>query len=52
VEELYGVNNVRQTVIHTAEPLVPELSVCEVEMDVEKLKSHISPGIDPIQNRT
>jgi hypothetical protein len=33
-----GVNDVWQTEIHTAEPLVPELSDSEVEMAVEKLK--------------
>jgi len=45
---VHGVNDVRQTEIHTAEPLVPEPSVCEVELAVEKLKSHKSPGIDQI----
>ena len=34
--------------IHTAEPLVPELSVFDVELAIEKLKSHKSPGIDHI----
>jgi len=43
-----GVNDVRQTKIHTAEPLVPESSASEVEMAIEKLKSHKSPGIDQI----
>ena len=33
---------------HTAEPLVPEPSVFEVELAIEKLKSHKSPGIDQI----
>jgi hypothetical protein len=32
--------------IHTAEPLVPEPSVLEVELVIEKLKSRKSPGID------
>jgi len=41
-----GVNDVRQTEIHTAEPLVPEPSAFEVELAIEKLKSHKSPGID------
>ena len=36
-----GVNNIR-----TAEPLVPQPSAFEVELDIEKLKSHKSPGID------
>jgi hypothetical protein len=46
VEELFsqlfnvqGVNDVRQAEIFTAEPLVPELSAFEVEMDIEKLFS-------------
>ena len=43
-----GVSDVRQTEIHTAEPLVLEQSAFEVEMDIEKLKSHKSPGIDRI----
>jgi hypothetical protein len=43
-----GVNDVRQTEIHTAEPLVPEHSDSEFEMAIEKLKSHKSPGIDQI----
>jgi len=41
-------NDVRQTEIHTVEPLVPELSVFEVGLAIEKLKSHQSPGIDHI----
>jgi hypothetical protein len=43
-----GVNDVRQAEIHTAEPLVPEPSDSEVEMAIEKLKRHKSPGIDQI----
>ena len=43
-----GVNDVRQAEIHKAEPLVPEPSVCEVELAIEKLKSYKSPGIDQI----
>jgi len=39
---VYGVNEVRPTEIHTAEPLVPETSVSEVELATEKLKSHNS----------
>jgi hypothetical protein len=41
-------NDVRQTEIHTAEPLVPEPSVFEVELDIEKLKRYKSPGTDQI----
>ena len=37
---IYGVNDVRQTEIHTAEPLVPESSTIEVEMAVKELKTH------------
>ena len=45
---VYGVNYVKQTEIHTAEPLVPEPSAFEFEFDIEKLKSHKPPGIDQI----
>ena len=43
-----GVNDVMQTDIHIAEPLVPEPIVFEVEMAIEELKRHKSPGIDQI----
>jgi hypothetical protein len=46
--ECTEVNDVRQTEIHTAEPLVPEPSDSEVEIAIEKLKRHKSPGIDQI----
>jgi len=42
------VSNGRQTEIHTAKALVPELSAFEVDMAIEKLKGHKSPGIDQI----
>jgi len=45
---VHGVSNVRQAEIHTAEPVVPEPSALEVELAIEKLKSHKSPGIDQI----
>jgi hypothetical protein len=45
---VHGVNDVRQTAIHTAEPLVPEPSNSEFEMAIEKLKRHKSPAIDQI----
>ena len=48
MEELHGVDDVRQVEIHIAEPLVPEPSAFEVELAIEKLKSHKSPGIDQI----
>jgi len=42
----YWVNEVRQTEIHTAEPPVPDPSVFEVEVAIEKLKSHKLSSID------
>jgi hypothetical protein len=33
-----GVNDVRQTEIHSAEPLLPEPSAFEVDITMEKLK--------------
>jgi hypothetical protein len=35
---VHGVNDVRQTEVHTAEPLVPEPSDCEVERAIEKFQ--------------
>jgi hypothetical protein len=37
---VHGVNDVRQTKIHTAEPLVPKPSSSEVETAIEKLKRY------------
>jgi hypothetical protein len=48
LSNVYGVNDARQTEIHTVEALVPELSAFEFEMAIEKLKRHKSPGIDQI----
>ena len=45
---MHGVKDVGQAEIHTAEPLVPEPSASEVELAIDKLKSHKSPGIDQI----
>jgi hypothetical protein len=45
---VHGVHDVRQTEIHTAEPLVPEPSTSKVEMAIEKLKRYKSPVIDQI----
>ena len=45
---MYGVKDVRQTEIHKAESLVPEPSAFEVEVAIEKLRRHKSPGIDQI----
>jgi len=39
---VHGVNDFRQTGIHTAEPLVPEPSALEMEMASEKLKRYKS----------
>ena len=35
-------------IYNTAEPLVPEPNASEVELAIEKLTSHKSPGIDQI----
>jgi hypothetical protein len=43
-----GVNNVRQTEVHTAEPLVPQTSASEVGVAIGKLNRHKSPGTDQI----
>jgi len=45
---VHGVKDVVQAEIHTAESLVPEPSASEVELAINKLKSHKSPGIDQI----
>ena len=40
--QLHGVNETGQAETHTAEPLVPEPSIFEVELAIEKLKNHIT----------
>jgi hypothetical protein len=45
---VHGVNNVRQTAIHTAEPIVSEPSASEVEFAIKMLKTNKSLGIDQI----
>ena len=45
---VHGVKDVWQAEIHTADPLVPEPSVSEFELAIDKIKSHKSPGIDQI----
>jgi len=45
---VHGVKDVRQAEIHTAELLEPDPSAAEVELAIEKLNSHKSPGIDQI----
>ena len=41
-------NEIGQAETHTAEPLVPEPSIFEVELAIEKLKNHKSQGTDQI----
>ena len=48
---VHGINDVRQTEIQTAEPLVPEPSAFEVERPIEKLKRHKSLGIYQIPGK-
>jgi hypothetical protein len=45
---VHGVNNVRQTEIHTAELLVSEPCSFEVEIAIERFKRYKLPGIDQI----
>ena len=49
---VHGIKHVRQAEKHTAEPLVPEPSAAEVELAIDKLKSHKSPGIDQIDHNS
>jgi sorting nexin-29 len=44
----HGVNDVRQAEIHTAELLVPEPSVSEIELAIYKLRNHKPPRTDHI----
>jgi hypothetical protein len=48
---VYGVNDIKHTDIHIAEPLDPEPSDFDVELAIEKQKGHKSPGIDKIPKR-
>jgi hypothetical protein len=45
---VHGVHDARQIDVHTAEPLIPEPSLVEVEIAIGKLKSYKSPGTDQI----
>jgi hypothetical protein len=45
---VHAVNDVRQMDINTAEPLVPEHSLVEVEIAIGKFKRYESPGTDQI----
>jgi hypothetical protein len=46
VLNVHRIHDVKQTDIHMAEPLVPEPSLAEVEIAIEKLKSYKSLGTD------
>jgi hypothetical protein len=48
VLNVYGVHDVRQMGIHTAEPSVPEPSLVKVEIAIGKLKSYKSLSTDQI----
>jgi hypothetical protein len=48
VLNVHGVHDVRQMDIHTAEPLVPEPRLIEVEIANGKSKSYKSSGTDQI----
>ena len=45
---MHGVKDIGQAEIHKTEQLVPEPSASEVELAIDTLKSHKSPGIDQI----
>jgi hypothetical protein len=45
---VHGVNDVRQTEIHTAQPQMFHPTALEVDITTEKLKGQKSPGIDQI----
>jgi hypothetical protein len=40
IMNVHGVSDVRQAEIHTVDPLVPEPRVLEIQLGIEKLKSH------------
>ena len=45
---MHEVKDIGQADIHTAEPLLPEPSASDVELAIDKLKSHKLLGIDLI----
>jgi len=45
---VHGINDIRQSEIHTAETLVPEPIASKFEFAIEKLKSHKSLCVDQI----
>jgi hypothetical protein len=49
---VHGVNDVGQTEMQTAEPLVSERSCSKIEIAVEKLKRYKSPGGDHTHTHT
>jgi hypothetical protein len=48
VLNVHEVHDVRQMNVHTAEPLVPEPSLVEVEIAIGKMKCYKSPSTDQI----
>jgi hypothetical protein len=48
VLNVHGVHDVRQMDIRTAEPLVPEPSLVDMEIAIGKLKKYKSPSTDQI----
>lgn len=46
-----GVNDIRQTEIHRAQPLVTEPTAFQFELDIDKLKRHKLPGVDRISTK-
>jgi len=48
LSNVHGANDVRQTELHVAGPLVPEPSDSEVELAIGKVNKHKSPGMDQI----
>jgi hypothetical protein len=45
---VHVVNEVKQTEIHTAKPLVPELDLLMLKLLLKKVKWYKSPGTDQI----
>jgi hypothetical protein len=45
---VHGINDVRQTAMPTAKPLIPKGSYFKVELPIEKLKRYESPCTDQI----
>jgi len=45
---VHEANDVRQTEVHKAQPLVPEPSTFKVEMTIENLNTHYQVQIDQV----